>query len=262
MAKNVPRESEDSLKSSEILKLQQALYASKNPTRRWLHNRRRLWVEQAIKSNSKSGVGTALEIGPGSGLYLPLLSKCFDNVVATDVEETFLQNITIRGKEFEGVCCLNDDISRTKLQPATFDLILCSEIIEHIEDVEAALHNMRMILKRDGTLILTTPHKYCPLEVCSKVAYLPGIIDLVRRIYREPILDAGHINLMTSSALRRLVKKSGFTIQMQESFGCYIPIIAEFAGNLGLSIEQKTEKTISGTLLEGLLWTQAYILRP
>jgi SAM-dependent methyltransferase len=190
------------------------------------------------------------------------LVECFDKVVATDIEEAFLQNISLHNTEFRGICCIKDDITRTNLLPATFDLILCSETIEHIADVEAALQNIRTLLKKDGVLILSTPHKYCPLEICSKIAYLPGIIDLVRLVYREPILDAGHINLMTGPKLRQLLKKTGFTIQNYETFGCYIPFVAEFLGAVGLSVEQRVERTITGTKLESLLWTQAYILTP
>lgn len=244
----------------ELLDLQRTLYASKNPTRRWLHNRRREWVEQAIWSHATKSMGTALEIGPGSGLYLPLLSKCFDKIVATDVEDSFLHNASLFSNEYERVCCIRDDITETTLPPGSFDLILCSEVIEHIEDAEAALRNMRMILKNDGVLILSTPHKYCPLEICSKIAYLPGIINLVRAVYREPILDAGHINLMTGRSLQLLLKKTGFTILRHEAFGCYIPLLAEFFGTAGLRIEQKIERSIAGTPLDGLLWTQAYIL--
>lgn len=247
---------------SELLSLQQTLYASKNPTRRWLHNQRREWVEQAIRSYAKKSMGTALEIGPGSGVYLPLLSECFENVVASDVEETFLQNASMFSSEYESVSCIRDNITSTTLPPATFDLVLCSEVIEHIEDAEAALRNMRMILKKDGVLILSTPYKYCPLEMCSRVAYLPGIIKLVRLVYQEPIMDAGHINLKTGRALQRLLEKTGFTIQRHEAFGCYIPLLAEFLGSAGLSIEQRIERSIAGTRLEGLLWTQAYILTP
>lgn len=247
---------------NDLLLLQKTLYASKNPTRRWLHNRRREWVEHAIRDHAKNGTGTALEIGPGSGLYLPLLSECFEKVVAIDVEESFLQNALLCSNEYEHVYCVRDDITATALPSAAFDLILCSEVIEHIEDSESALRNMRRLLKKDGILVLTTPHKYCPLELCSRIAYLPGIIDLVRRVYREPILDAGHINLMTGHRLQQLLEKTGFTVKSQEAFGCYIPLVAEFFGSFGLAAEQKIEKMLSKTRLQGLLWTQAYILTP
>ena len=248
--------------NSDLLELQRTLYASKNPTRCWLHNRRRDWIETAIRGCSLKVAGSALEIGPGSGLYLPILSECFGAVTAIDVEETFLQNAARFSHDYDQVHCLLDDITKTALPPESFDLVLCTEVIEHIGDAEAALRNMRRILKKDGILVLSTPHRYSPLELCSKIAYLPLVIDLVRKVYGEAILDAGHINLTSGRSLRRLITATGFRIVRQEAFGCYLPLVAEFCGQTGLALEQKLESIIAGSCLEELLWTQAYILSP
>lgn len=262
MANSVMPIPERSAEGNELLELQRTLYASKNPTRRWLHNRRRAWIEEAIRSHSLHGAGSSIEIGPGSGIYLPLLAECFGEVTAVDVEEAFLDNASVYSREYARVTCLLDDITRSSLPSESFDLVLCSEVIEHISDAEAALHTMRRILRRDGVLILSTPHRYSPLELCSRIAYIPGIIELVRRVYREPVLDAGHINLMSGRTLQRLIAGAGFTIVRQESFGCYLPLVAEFCGQAGLALEQGLERLIAGSCLEELLWTQAYILAP
>jgi ubiquinone/menaquinone biosynthesis C-methylase UbiE len=39
-----------------------------------------------------------------------------------------------------------------------FDLVWCSEVLEHIPDVAAVLHEVRRVLKRGGRLLLTVPH--------------------------------------------------------------------------------------------------------
>ena len=74
----------------------------------------------------------------------------------------------------------------------------CAEVIEHIADAHAALCGLEKLLKPGGTLILSTPQRYSPLELCAKIAFLPGFIQLVRLIYREPILETGHIKVLTS----------------------------------------------------------------
>ena len=73
--------------AGELLALQDTLYASRNPTRRWLHAERRAWVEDALR---RAGGRRVVEVGPGSGIYLPLLTSLFDEVTAVDVEEAFL----------------------------------------------------------------------------------------------------------------------------------------------------------------------------
>ena len=68
---------------------------------------------------------------------------------------------------------------------------------------------MRRVLAPSGVLIMSTPQKYSPLELFSKLAFLPGIIDVVRWIYKEPILETGHINLMTKQMLRDQLERAG-----------------------------------------------------
>jgi hypothetical protein len=68
------------------VKLQEALYNSRNPTRRWLHRSRRDWIVDALRSAACNGAGRtyAVEIGPGSGVYLPLLADLYREVIATE----------------------------------------------------------------------------------------------------------------------------------------------------------------------------------
>jgi SAM-dependent methyltransferase len=65
---------------------------------------------------------------------------------------------------------------------ATFDLVLCSEVLEHIEDDESALDELRRVLAPDGWLVITVPtppaildpdhvrEGYDPLELKKKLA--------------------------------------------------------------------------------------------
>jgi 2-polyprenyl-3-methyl-5-hydroxy-6-metoxy-1,4-benzoquinol methylase len=142
-----------------------------------------------------------------------------------------------------------------------FDLILCTEVIEHIEDSAAALRGMRRLLKPGGVLVLSTPQRYSPLELAAKIAFLPGVIQLVRRIYREPVLETGHINLMTARTVQRQLQSAGFEIAEQHRTGMYLPLVAEFGGEQGLRFLQWLARTLAGGAGSNLLWTQYYVAR-
>lgn len=49
------------------------------------------------------------------------------------------------------------DITNIPLNPNSFDVILCSEVLEHVVDPLSALGELTRILKIDGLLILTAP---------------------------------------------------------------------------------------------------------
>lgn len=242
-----------------LIELQQTLYTSKNPTRRWLHCARRDLIIDMIERYATKGNRTALEVGPGSGLYLPILAKLFNEVTASDVEDAYLKHASSFTEEFPNISLIIDDIADSNLPETSFDLILCSEVVEHIGDSASAISGMHRLLKPGGTLILDTPQRYSPLELVAKIAFLPGIIDLVRIIYKEPILETGHINLMTHKQVSSQLEEAGFRICECYKSGIYLPFIAEFMGQTGLRLEQWLESKLRNGPFNGLLWIQYYI---
>lgn len=245
------------MENSEKIILQQTLYNSRNPTRRWLHTARRDWISEKIRTCSGPG-RKALEIGPGSGLYLPLLADCFSEVVAVDRDPEYLRHLEPLA-DSRGVVLVTQDICDNALPARSFDFILCSEVIEHIPDSARAIRAMHRLLKPGGVLVLSTPQKFSTLELAAKIAFLPGIISLVRIIYGEAILETGHINLQTRKQVIQMLSQAGFRVRERHLLGFYLPFIAEFFGQAGLRMEQRIEKLIRGGLFEGLLWTQCYL---
>jgi ubiquinone/menaquinone biosynthesis C-methylase UbiE len=246
----------------QLLELQKTLYASKNPTRRNLHCTRRDWIIDAILRNRPANGGKALEIGPGSGVYLPTLAENFAEVVASDVERAFLTEAESLRSSNPNISVVEDNIVASKLPEANFDLILCTEVIEHIAQGFAALQTIRRIVKPNGVLILSTPQRYSTLELAGKIAFLPGIIQMVRLVYSEPIIATGHINLMTAAAMQRQIRDAGFSIKESFISGLYIPLVAEFLGELGLRFEHASETLLKRIGLTGILWTQFYVAVP
>ena len=97
------------------------------------------------------------------------------------------------------------------------------------------------------------------MEICCKIAFLPVIINIVKMIYREPILKTGHISLRTQKQITINLVNNGFRIIQQKRIGLYIPILAEISdGKLIAKIEYRLQKK---HCLEGLLWTQCYIVQ-
>jgi SAM-dependent methyltransferase len=244
-----------------LFELQRTLYESRNPTRRWLHCSRRDWIIAALKRFGAER-SRVLEVGPGSGIYLPTLAHLAPEAFGVDIEDAYLSQLRPLEQAHPNLRLVHDNILQSSFPDAHFDLILCSEVIEHIKDGRRAFAEMRRLLSPGGVLILSTPQKFSPLELFSKVAFLPGIIQIVRWIYREPILETGHINLMTRRRLRKLLAGAGLTIAETHTSGVYIPVVAEAFGTRALRLEQALEPRWRGTLLEGLLWTQFVVASP
>src|SRR5262249_14792588 len=120
--------------NAELLALQRALYESRNPTRRWLHCTRRDWISEQLTRLAAGRRGAALEVGPGSGVYVPLLARLFDRVTVSDVHDAYLDAARTLAAAHANVSVVPDDIRRPALPAASFDVVLCTEVIEHVAE--------------------------------------------------------------------------------------------------------------------------------
>ncbi|WOJ97640.1 class I SAM-dependent methyltransferase [Congregibacter brevis] len=251
--------------AADLVALQRALYTSRNPTRRYLHCARRDWVRSEISSAAEiSPAHYALEVGPGSGIYLSSLAQVADRVVAIDVEPSYLQAAALLTDNFASdspISCVQGNLSSGVLAEGSIDLILCSEVIEHVEDSASLIAVMAKTLKPQGTLILTTPQPYSPVELLGKIAFLPGILQLLRLIYREPIEPTGHINVLSTAQLKAQIASADLVVVKEERLGFYLPVIAEFGGRWGQGLLVAIDRAIQNSRFQGLLWTQCFVLR-
>ncbi|HKJ36344.1 MAG TPA: class I SAM-dependent methyltransferase [Solirubrobacterales bacterium] len=246
---------------TELTELQRTLYDSRNPTRRWLHTERRERISRALRESAAGGrTERALEIGPGAGPYLPLLSELYGMVTASDIERAHLDFLADDLAGLPNLELVEDDITASRLEPG-FDLVLCSEVIEHVEHPAAVLSGIRALLRPGGTLILSTPQPHSTVELVGRVALLPGIIELVRAIYREPVLPTGHISLLDRGEMGAMLGAAGFSVRESAIGGLYLPVVAELGGGRALGLERRLERRLvrRGGRLAALLWTQYWV---
>ena len=246
---------------AELLELLETLYNSSNPTRRWLHCTRRDWIIARIREHANQRSGRGIEIGFGAGVYLPTLAECFSAVFATDLDQAHLDHARPLAMRYPNLQLVADDITTSRLPAGTLDFVLCSEVLEHIPDTPRVLAGIHKLLKPGGVLLLSTPQRHSLMEFACKVAFLPGVIGLVRKIYREPVFETGHINLKTASELQAALVAEGFTIRESFKSGLYIPLLAEFGGSVGQRIAHRIENRIRRGPLSFALWTQYYLVQ-
>lgn len=230
------------------------LYESNNPTRRWLHNARREWVLHTLYQVTHCK-DSYLEIGIGCGIYTQAMSKR-GTVTAVDINSTFVD----AANQLPNVKAQVADITTSSFLPS-HDIALCSEVIEHIPDSQAALRNIFLSLKPSGYLVLTTPNAYSTMELAARFLAFAPIVKLARTIYGESVDDLGHVNRLTQSQLRTQIAKAGFEVIRRTDVALYIPVIAEFGGTTGARICQWLARRLTGTRFSQFLWTQCWLLR-
>ena len=89
------------------------------------------------------------------------------------------------------------------LPDATFDLVLCAETIEHVQDVQLLLSEARRVLRPGGRLVLTTPAH----------GRLTALDALVRGFERRFDPLSQHLRFFTRRSLGRLLDEMGFEVE-------------------------------------------------
>jgi len=100
-----------------------------------------------------------LDLASGEGYGSKMLASTASSVTGIDIDENVVRHAA------EKYCAANlrflaGSVTSIPIQEShSFDVIVCFEAIEHIEDQHALLTEIKRMLKPDGALIVSTPNK-------------------------------------------------------------------------------------------------------
>ncbi len=103
----------------------------------------------------ESSMRCALDLGSGSGGNLNVLSTCFPTVVASDISLRVLR----RSREAHPFAAFAaSDVHSLPFRSVAFDVIVCTEVFEHVLDLRRAINECRRVLRDGGYLVVSTPN--------------------------------------------------------------------------------------------------------
>ncbi len=100
--------------------------------------------------------------------------------------------------------------------PASFDVVLCGDLVEHLRDPEAFLRRVRPMIAEGGRLALTTPNV---ANWSMRVGLLAGRWQYTDR----GILDRTHTHLFTRTTLVETLQRAGYRI-IELDFTVPVPV--------------------------------------
>lgn len=174
--------------------------------------RARIVIEQLdLKPGEK-----ILEAGCGRGFYGNLIGSFFPRTlyVGIDINENYLQ-VAKTFATTKNVKFNKADATKLPFENETFDKVLCTEALEHIENDRKVLSEIYRVLKPKGIVLITVPNKNYPffwdpvnwLLERSLHTHIPSRIWWLAGIW------ADHIRLYTESELVSKLQSTRFTIQ-------------------------------------------------
>jgi ubiquinone/menaquinone biosynthesis C-methylase UbiE len=156
------------------------------------------------KHDAKTKSLKILDAGSGDGININFLLNFFQSR-KIKIRLTALDYNKVRLKRLNKIKNINieyGNILNIKHPKEKFDFILCSHVIEHIENCVDALKELKRVLKKDGFLILSIPN-----EGCFFAQFRNNILQ------RKILKNTDHKHFFTKHMFLTLSKKVGFKLE-------------------------------------------------
>lgn len=106
--------------------------------------------------------GTLIDAGSGTGIYSLSFAKLFTNIIALEIDQEQVKQGNQNAKKLglRNLAFSHFDLTTQKL-PEEYkckaQVVICSDVLEHIESDEAAANNLANLLEPGGYLLVTVP---------------------------------------------------------------------------------------------------------
>ena len=157
-----------------------------------------------------------MEVGCGRGFYLKAADFLSPNleIIGIDLNSNYLQ-VARKYVDNPKIKIEKGDAHKLRFANESVDLVVASEILEHVDDDLKVLKEMRRVLKKNKKVIVSVPNHNYPfywdplnwiLEKTTK-KHLPADKWWLAGIW------AGHKRLYYEDELKNKIKASGFKIE-------------------------------------------------
>ena len=104
-------------------------------------------LQPALEFFSKEKTTKILEIGGGNGLQAKLISEMGYDIISTDISPKLPTYYTVQ----------KIDSTNLPFPSESFDLILSSHVLQHLENIEATFNEIKRVIKKNGIIIHIVP---------------------------------------------------------------------------------------------------------
>ncbi len=177
-----------------------------NPLRSWFHTRRQVLLDDTVRKYYSEGKHI-VDLGSGScewnAGHLP--------VTGVDLNKNMLEYAISKGnlKDYRV-----SNINSTGIDGNSVDIVVMSEVLEHIRDYEDLIREVYRILKPAGILIVTVPYDTA-ISFWKPLFFVQCLIQgyvLGHKYYQN---KCGHVHSFSPGDIKRIFSSRGFQITDQ-----------------------------------------------
>ena len=156
-----------------------------------------------------------LDLGCGNARDIPPMLQAGATVVGVDLSPGMIEQARkdLAAAGYHDVQLEVGDATQLRFPDATFDKVVCSEVIEHIPAAGAAVREMHRVLKPRGSLVLSTPNRRSWYGFDRYVVWQ----GLFRKRWNHP-----YDNWRTLDEVGDLLEQHGFDVSARQTV-CFVP---------------------------------------
>ena len=148
-----------------------------------------------------------LDLGCGAGRHGFAARRRGARVVAYDYAEAEQMHVAAMGATMDqagdipspgGSATTRGDATRLPFPDGSFDRIIAAEVLEHVADDEAAIHELARVLRPGGTMGVSVP-AWLAERICWALS----------DEYHAPFVDGGHLRIYRATELRAKLHGAG-----------------------------------------------------
>ncbi|GEM_PF-5487452 len=137
------------------------------------------YLTDYIKNNFKPEEGhkKVLDVGCGCGHFVRALKQ--EGYEAKGIDHN--SEIIGLAAQKHGLDLSAGNILALPYQDGAFDMAICFEVLEHVQNYPGVIEEIKRVLKKDGVLLITVPNFYCYDCIEGATGIISGTIRLINK---------------------------------------------------------------------------------
>ena len=150
---------------------------------------------------------TILDVGCASGWFISRISNKFPKAKCYGID-IYDRGIKYAKKTYPKIEFMVADAHKIPYKKNTFDLVVCTEVLEHLDDPKSAILEIKRVLKKGGMSVIELDSG----NILFSIAWY------LWRKFGGKVWNDSHLHSFNIKKLEKMIKSCGFKILKKEKF--------------------------------------------